>query len=402
MRVLITTRGSAGHLNPLAPFGHACIEAGHEVLVAAQRQNQGHVERTGLPFAPVADPPEEEWMPLMAQFAELDIDTANRMMLGKFFGGIDLRAELPDLRAIVEDWRPDIIVRESWEYGSTLVAELYEIPIVRVGLGLGDLEALSIEAAAPEVDEARAAAGLSPDPGGDRLRGSPYFTMMPEALEDPATELPARTHRFRFGASSECLPLPDWWFGNDDPVVYLTFGSVAAGPHLPFYPELYRGAIEALAPLQARVLVTIGDASRDVAELGEVPHNVHVETWVPHDDAATSAAVIVCHGGYGSTLGSLAHGTPLVVLPLFSTDQWANAEAVARSGAGLSVADEQTLRSAMGLPDAKSIEGLHGAVARVLKDDSYRREAESIAAAMGALAPVEESVEVLEAIAGTR
>ncbi len=402
MRVLITTRGSAGHLNPLAPFGHACIEAGHEVLVAAQRQNQAHVERTGLPFAPVSDPPEEEWMPLMAQFAELDIDTANRIMLGKFFGGIDLRAELPNLRAIAEDWRPDLIVRESWEYGSTLVAELYEIPIVRVGLGLGDLEALSIEVAAPEVNEARATAGLSPDPDGDRLRGSPYFTMMPEALEDPAAELPARTHRFRFGASAECLPLPDWWHGNDDPVVYLTFGSVAAGPHLPFYPELYRGAIEALAPLQARVLVTIGDASRDVAELGEVPHNVHVETWVPHDDAASSAAVIVCHGGYGSTLGSLANGTPLVVLPLFSTDQWANAEAVARSGTGLSVADEQATRSALGLPEAKSIEGLHGAVARVLSDDSYRREAESIAAAMRALPPVEESVEVLEAIAATR
>jgi UDP:flavonoid glycosyltransferase YjiC (YdhE family) len=30
----------------------------------------------------------------------------------------------------------------------------------------------------------------------------------------------------------------------------------------------------------------------------------------PHDDVASRAAVIVCHGGYGSTLGALALGAP--------------------------------------------------------------------------------------------
>ena len=57
-----------------------------------------------------------------------------------------------------------------------------------------------------------------------------------------------------------------------------------AGAHLPYYPALYRAAIEALAPLLARILLTVGDAERDIDELGEVPPNVHVETWVPHDD----------------------------------------------------------------------------------------------------------------------
>jgi UDP:flavonoid glycosyltransferase YjiC (YdhE family) len=54
----MTTRGSAGHVLPLAPFGHACLRAGHEVLVAAQHQHQANVERAGLAFSPVADPPE--------------------------------------------------------------------------------------------------------------------------------------------------------------------------------------------------------------------------------------------------------------------------------------------------------------------------------------------------------
>jgi UDP:flavonoid glycosyltransferase YjiC (YdhE family) len=82
------------------------------------------------------------------------------------------------------------------------------------------------------------------------------------------------------GAGAE--ELPDWWPGNEDPLVYLTFGSVAAGEHLPYYPALYRLAIEALSPLPVRVLVTVGDAARKVEELGKVPSNARVETWVAH------------------------------------------------------------------------------------------------------------------------
>ena len=37
-------------------------------------------------------------------------------MIGEFFGRLDTAAALPGLREIVEDWRPDVIVRESWEY----------------------------------------------------------------------------------------------------------------------------------------------------------------------------------------------------------------------------------------------------------------------------------------------
>ncbi len=138
MRVLFTTRGSSGHVGPLAPFAHACLRAGHEVVVSAQRQFERNVTRSGLPFSPVDEPARDEWMPLMAKFATFDIDTADGAMISQFFAGLDLRAELPALRALVASWRPDVIVRESWEFGSTLVAELHQIPIVRVGLGLAE------------------------------------------------------------------------------------------------------------------------------------------------------------------------------------------------------------------------------------------------------------------------
>ena len=399
MRVLFTTRGSSGHVGPLAPFAHACLRAGHEVHVAAQRQFEPNIDRAGLPFAPVDEPTRDEWMPLMGQFAALDIETANGVMISEFFAGLDLRAELPALREIVESRRPDVIVRESWEFGSTLVAELYGIPIVRVALGLAEMEALTIRLAAPEVDKARAELDMPRDPGGERLAAAPILTTIPEELEDPAVRPPARTSRFRFAVGPGAEELPQWWPGNEDPLVYLTFGSVAAGAHLPYYPALYRSAIAALAPLGVRVLVTVGDAERELEELGEVPPNVHVETWVTHDDVARSADVIVCHGGFGSTLGALAHGTPLVVLPLFSGDQWLNGDAVARVGAGITVADDRTARNVLELPAAETVGELAGAVESVIDDGTYRRAAVRIADSMRALPPVDESVALLERIA---
>jgi UDP:flavonoid glycosyltransferase YjiC (YdhE family) len=181
--------------------------------------------------------------------------------------------------------------------------------------------------------------------------------------------------------------------------VYLTFGSVAAGAHLPYYPELYRMAIDALAPLDIRLLVTVGDGERDVGELGEVPANVHVETWVPHDDAAAAADVIVCHGGYGSTLQSLAHRVPLVVMPLFSGDQWANGDAVERVGAGVAVTGGAAERSVLGLPDSAAVAQLPAAVSRILEEGTFREGAARVAEAIEALPPVDAAVPALEEIA---
>ena len=82
--------------------------------------------------------------------------------------------------------------------------------------------------------------------------------------------------------------------------------------------------------------MTVGRGT-DVAALGPLPENVRAEGWVPQDAVLARAAAVVGHGGYGTTLGALAHGVPLAVLPLFSSDQWHNAERVAGLGAGIAL-----------------------------------------------------------------
>src|SRR3954453_20832989 len=237
MRVLLATRGSSGHLGPLVPFARACLAVGHEVLVAAQGRHRANVEPARLPCAPLGDLRDEDWMPLLADHAQLDFEAANARMVGEFFGRLDTVATLPALRRLVAEWAPDVIVRESWEYASVLVAELEGTPLARVGLGLGALEERSIGWAAPHLEPVRAELGLAPDPAGDRLRGLPYLTTLPAGLKDPGMPLPAVLHRFGNRPPDTAEPLPDWWPGNHDPLRRLTFGSVTAGEHLPYSPR---------------------------------------------------------------------------------------------------------------------------------------------------------------------
>lgn len=401
MRILLSTRGSAGHVLPLAPFGQAARRAGHDVLVVAQRQHAANVHRTGLSFALVDEAPPETWMPLLGSFSRLGIDEANAKVIGEYFARIDTAATLPGVRELVATWRPDLILRESWEYASALVAELNAIPVVRVGLGLAGMEEQSIALATPALDAQRADLGLPADPAGERLRETPFFTMVPALLDD-APGASADVRRFRQAEpvldAGSSAPLPDWWPGNTDPLVYLSFGSVAGAAHMPYFPALYRMAIDALAPLAVRVLVTIGD-SCDPAVLGELPVNVHAERWIPQDAVLPHTALTVSHGGYGSTLGALGHGVPMVVVPLFSMDQWANAAAVARAGAGIALGADRDDRLVMDLPSPRTIDGLRPAVEALLHDGATRRRAQELGAAMAAAAPVEEAIDELVALA---
>jgi UDP:flavonoid glycosyltransferase YjiC (YdhE family) len=317
-------------------------------------------------------------------------------MLADFFTDVDTRAALPGLDAVVAGWRPDVILRESWEFASLVVAEARGVPIARVALGSAAMEELGITLAAANLDRIRRAHGLAPDPGGEGMRALPYLTTVPARLEDPAAPVPATTHRFALAVEGDVPPLPDWWPGQDAPLVYVTFGSIAgAVAHMPYFPALYRDVLARLAGLPVRILVTVG-AGADPARLGDLPANVHVEGWVAQDRVLPHAAAVVGHGGHGTTFGALAHGVPQVVLPLFSLDQWDNAAAVQRAGAGIALDADRATRRVMALPAPALLDGLPADVLRLLREPAFGAAARAVAADMAALPPVASAVAVLE------
>jgi MGT family glycosyltransferase len=382
MRVLITSKAGAGHLGPLLPFAHALRRARADVLVAAPREAAAMVRAQRLPLWAFDDPPRTERDAIFAEVGRLPPEISGPRVVGDVFARIDARAAYPGVLAACRAWKPDLVMSEITEFAGPLAAEAMGVPAVCVAIsqtGKGEAIMASGELLGAW-DDLRARFGLDPDPTSERARALPCFTLMPEALEDPALPVSQPPLRFREVSTGARAALGDWWPGDDRPLVYVTFGSAA--PNTDLFPGVFRAAIDAMSAMSVRALVTIG-RDRDPAELGPVSANVHVERWVPQHDVMPHAAAMVCHGGSGTVTMGLAAGVPMAVLPLFADQPW-NAERVAALGAGIALE---------GGPEAAA--EIRTAVGRLLKEPSYRANARRVAAQMRALPPVDTAVALL-------
>ena len=379
MRALFSSTRGAGHFNPLVPFARAFERAGHEVMVAGPPPLAGPARDAGFGFWEFDPPPEDELGAIWGRVPDLPPDEANRVVVGEIFGRLNTTAALPRLRAAFEEWRPDVVLRDPNEYGAALAAEQHGVPHGRIAISLASTEELGLRLAAGAIDAIRRAEGLEPDSAADVLRGSPWLSVFPASLDEGAQP---DTHRFRDPAWAAAPgPLPHWWPGRDEqPLVYVTFGSVAG--QFPQALPVYGVALEAVAGLPARVLLTVGN-DLDLDALPAAPDNVRVERWVPQQDVLAHAAAAVVHGGSGSTLGAIAAGVPLVVVPLFA-DQPENARRVAEVGAGIAVEPNRDEPKATVAP-------LRDAIQSVLAEPAYRERARALADELSAEPPVDDA-----------
>jgi UDP:flavonoid glycosyltransferase YjiC (YdhE family) len=387
MRALFSSTRGAGHFNPLVPFARAFERAGHELLFAGPPDLAGAVDAAGFEFWQFDPPPEDELGAVWARVPELPPGEANQVVVGEVFGRLNTTAALPRLRAALEEGRPDVVVRDPNEYGSALAAELDGITHARVAIGLASTEELGLGIAAGAVDAIGRAEGLAPDPDADRLRRAPYLSLFPPTLDEGAQP---DTHRFHDPAWDEPPgELPDWWPGHEnEPLLYVTFGSVAGG--FPQALPVYGVAMQAVAELPLRVLLTVG-RELDLDALPPAPENVRVERWVPQQDVLGHASAALVHGGSGSTLGALAAGVPLVVMPLFA-DQPQNARRVAEVGAGAAVEPNRDDLNA-------TVSPLREAIRSVLDDPSFGERARALADESRALPVVDNALPLFERFA---
>jgi UDP:flavonoid glycosyltransferase YjiC (YdhE family) len=379
MRVLMTTKAGAGHFGPLIPFARAFQRAGADVLIAAPREAAPMVRAERLPLWAVDDPPAAERAGIFAEVRGRATDgTVAKRIVGDVFARIDARAAFPGILAACRAWSPDVVISETTEFAGPLAAEIVGAPSVCIGLSQQGKEEHVLPTIMDAIEELRAYAGLPADPTGSRVFDRPYLTLFPAALEDPATPTKLPSHRFREARASVRRHPVYGGPADDRPLVYVTFGS--AVPASDLFPSIYRDAIDVLAPLPLRLLVTVG-RDRDPADVGPVPANVRVERWVPQADLMPHVTAMVCHGGSGTVTMGLAGGVPMAVVPLFADQPW-NAERVDAVGAGIALG---------GGPEA-AIAALRDAVVRLTGDASYRSTAQRVAAEMRRLPPVDAAV----------
>jgi UDP:flavonoid glycosyltransferase YjiC (YdhE family) len=157
---------------------------------------------------------------------------------------------------------------------------------------------------------------------------------------------------------SPAVDPPSWWdsLPADRPVVYVTLGSSGRS-------DLLGVVLQALAELP----VTVIAATAGRINVKDVPANAFVADYLPGEEAAARAAVVICNGGSPTTQQALAAGKPVVGIAS-NLDQHLNMEAVERAGAGV-------LLRAANLTYA----AVRDAIAQVVNDQSRSKAALAVA-----------------------
>jgi len=119
------------------------------------------------------------------------------------------------------------------------------------------------------------------------------------------------------------------WVREAGQFVYVSFGSF-----LSVRDDVLRRVVDAAKALGVRLAVATGSAA--AAQLGDLPRDWLVRPYLPQVRLLRSAVAAVTHGGNNSVTEALGSGVPLLVLP-FSTDQFAGAASIERSGFGLAL-----------------------------------------------------------------
>jgi UDP:flavonoid glycosyltransferase YjiC (YdhE family) len=100
--------------------------------------------------------------------------------------------------------------------------------------------------------------------------------------------------------------------------------------------EVLQNVLDGLAEAPVEVVLTTGPPV-DPAEL-TAPPNARVHAFLPHDEVMATCAAVIGHGGHSTTMRALAHGLPMVILPIHPMlDQPMVGQAVEAAGAGVSI-----------------------------------------------------------------
>jgi UDP:flavonoid glycosyltransferase YjiC (YdhE family) len=149
--------------------------------------------------------------------------------------------------------------------------------------------------------------------------------------------------------------------GDGRPVVYITQGSTGDADNL-------RRAVSEVSQLGVRVLVATGGLC-DANELATLGGNVFARDLLPGRRCLEVADAAVIHGGHVTFCEALRAGTPLVLFPHpRRRDQIGRVHRAERLGVGIGLYPPPLLRGGVGR-----------AVARVLRNDRYRRRCTELA-----------------------
>jgi zeaxanthin glucosyltransferase len=401
----------SGHLNPMTTLGRELVRRGNRVTVVARPDGEAKAVAAGLGFAAIGAT-EFPRGAIAAQAAALGGMTTGKALLYTV-EMMRLAAEvtLRDLPAVCRELGIDGLLVDQVNPAAGTTAEIERLPYVQVCNAL----ALNRDAACPpavlpwryrpgvfgrlrngvgnwflfrvtapvrdEINAHRVRHGLAPRVGRSvpaylaEIAQQPAFFDFPRARPEPRLHFTGPWH----GGGGAEIPFP-WERLDGRPLVYASLGTLQnrlAG--------MFTAIAEAVAPLDAQLVISLGAADQDAASLAaRCAGNPIVVPVAPQLALLDRATLAITHAGLNTALEALARGVPMVAIPI-TNDQ----PGVARRLEWLGVAE-------LVLPRHSTAPRLRQAVERVLGDPGYRVRARERAAEIASLDGVGRAADIVE------
>ncbi|EPH46670.1 putative Macrolide glycosyltransferase [Streptomyces aurantiacus JA 4570] len=377
-----------GHVNPSLEVIRELVARGHRVTYAIPHAFEEKIAETGAEpvlyttTLPGADDDPEAWGDTLIDNIEPFLDDAINA--------------LPQLRAAYEGDEPDIVLHDITSYPARVLARQWGVPEISLSPNLVAWEGYEKEVAEPlyaplyETERGRAyfarfAAWLAEngiDQHHDPFVGRPprSLVLIPKALQPNADRVDESVHTFVGACQGDRAAQGDWQRPEGAAKVLL----VSLGSSFTKQPGFYRECVAAFGDLPGwHVVLQIG-RHVDAAELGDVPANVEVRSWVPQLAVLKQADAFITHAGAGGSQEGLATGTPMVAVPQ-AVDQFGNADMLQ----GLGVARHLPMEEA----DAAS---LRAAVLALVDDPEVARRLAEVRAAMAGEGGTKRAADLIE------
>ena len=320
---------AVSHVLPSLELIRELVARGHRVTYANDPAVAELVESSGarlVPYEsglPVAD---NDWPedPIAAMDVFLD----------------DAVAVLPQLHAAYGEDRPDLYLYDIGAMAARALAERQSRPLMQLSPTYVSWKGYQEEVGAqlwglPGADAFRAkfaswlASNGATTTDVDAYMGVPprALAMIPRAMQPNAE----RVDRDRVSFVGSCFGEPGRRGTWERPAGAERVLLVSLGSAYTRQPEFYRSCVAAFGGLPGwHVVLQIGKYT-DPGELGEIPENVEVRSWVPQLAILEQADAFVTHAGMGGSAEGLFTGTPMIAVPQ-GADQFGNADVLAALG----------------------------------------------------------------------
>ena len=334
MRVLFLSANLGGNVPPTLAIARELCRRGVHVEVAGILVGTGPTAVAGEDTTEDAAAPTE----VDASWGQRRDATGAPQPLGPKLLRIFLSGNLAtEAETLIRDRRPDVVVVDCMALALIKGANRSGLPVVvllhtfaeywrRAFLG-GPMAAMV------------GALGFSPRAlwGAATLR-----LLLTDPVLDPARQAPEFADYVWTGTTevgaAESAP------GSDTAVPRVVVSYSTTG--LAGMRRAYRNVIEGLRDLPIEAIVTTGGL--DLGDPAPAAPNVQIHGYVPHAEVFPGAALVISHGGHSTTMKALAHGIPLLVMPLNPTaDQALIGDVIERSGLGRRISarsDPATIR----------------------------------------------------------